>query len=112
ASRQGRQGRPLWRCDRGNREGSVVEGHYGSAWCQAGVTGSVADCQTAFRRPHHPDRERELNGNRWPAFAKLERAMGIEPTTYSLGSCRSTTELRPRAAQNSERSVRGARLAG
>ena len=26
----------------------------------------------------------------------LERAMGIEPTTYSLGSCRSTTELRPR----------------
>ncbi len=21
--------------------------------------------------------------------------MGIEPTTYSLGSCRSTTELRP-----------------
>ena len=24
--------------------------------------------------------------------------MGIEPTTYSLGSCRSTTELRPRAA--------------
>ena len=28
----------------------------------------------------------------------LERAMGIEPTTYSLGSCRSTTELRPRAA--------------
>jgi hypothetical protein len=22
--------------------------------------------------------------------------MGIEPTTYSLGSCRSTTELRPR----------------
>src|SRR5262249_26552155 len=27
---------------------------------------------------------------------RLERAMGIEPTTYSLGSCRSTTELRPR----------------
>ena len=27
----------------------------------------------------------------------LERAMGIEPTTYSLGSCRSTTELRPHA---------------
>jgi hypothetical protein len=23
--------------------------------------------------------------------------MGIEPTTYSLGSCRSTTELRPRS---------------
>jgi hypothetical protein len=29
-------------------------------------------------------------------FRELERAMGIEPTTYSLGSCRSTTELRPR----------------
>src|SRR5579864_6921833 len=27
----------------------------------------------------------------------LERAMGIEPTTYSLGSCRSTTELRPQS---------------
>ena len=26
---------------------------------------------------------------------KLERAKGIEPSTYSLGSCRSTTELRP-----------------
>jgi hypothetical protein len=26
----------------------------------------------------------------------VERAIGIEPTTYSLGSCRSTTELRPR----------------
>src|SRR5262249_39694591 len=25
----------------------------------------------------------------------VERAMGIDPTTYSLGSCRSTTELRP-----------------
>jgi hypothetical protein len=24
--------------------------------------------------------------------------MGIEPTTYSLGSCRSTTELRPQCA--------------
>jgi hypothetical protein len=29
----------------------------------------------------------------------LERAMGIEPTTHSLGSCRSTTELRPRNRQ-------------
>jgi hypothetical protein len=28
---------------------------------------------------------------------KLERAKGIEPSTYSLGSCRSTTELRPRS---------------
>jgi hypothetical protein len=27
----------------------------------------------------------------------LERAMRIELTTYSLGSCRSATELRPRA---------------
>src|SRR5262245_10424538 len=27
----------------------------------------------------------------------LERAKGIEPSTYSLGSCRSTTELRPHA---------------
>jgi hypothetical protein len=26
--------------------------------------------------------------------------MGIEPTTYSLGSCRSTTELRPQAPFN------------
>jgi hypothetical protein len=30
------------------------------------------------------------------SFKALERAMGIEPTTYSLGSCRSATELRPR----------------
>jgi 2-iminobutanoate/2-iminopropanoate deaminase len=28
--------------------------------------------------------------------------MGIEPTTYSLGSCRSTTELRPRPIKHSE----------
>jgi hypothetical protein len=28
---------------------------------------------------------------------ELERAMRIELTTYSLGSCRSTTELRPRS---------------
>src|SRR5262245_28759120 len=27
----------------------------------------------------------------------MERAKGIEPSTYSLGSCRSTTELRPRS---------------
>jgi hypothetical protein len=32
----------------------------------------------------------------------LERAMGIEPTTYSLGSCRSTTELRPRRQEDNE----------
>src|SRR5688500_16683829 len=29
---------------------------------------------------------------------KVERAMGIEPTTSSLGSLRSTTELRPRGS--------------
>src|SRR5262249_738453 len=40
----------------------------------------------------------------------LERAMGIEPTTYSLGSCRSTTELRPQRLQNSE--ARACRKAG
>ena len=28
-------------------------------------------------------------------MTKMERVMGIEPTTYSLGSCRSTTELHP-----------------
>jgi hypothetical protein len=38
----------------------------------------------------------------WRGGEKLERAMGIEPTTYSLGSCRSTTELRPRGAQHSQ----------
>jgi hypothetical protein len=34
-------------------------------------------------------------GDLWAAKF-LERAMGIEPTTSSLGSLRSTTELRPR----------------
>ena len=29
------------------------------------------------------------------ASGKMERAMRIELTTYSLGSCRSATELRP-----------------
>jgi hypothetical protein len=32
--------------------------------------------------------------------------MGIEPTTYSLGSCRSTTELRPRSHQHSPAAAR------
>ncbi len=32
--------------------------------------------------------------------------MGIEPTTYSLGSCRSTTELRPRGHQHSHAAIR------
>src|SRR5437660_3647225 len=31
---------------------------------------------------------------------KLERAKGIEPSTYSLGSCRSTTELCPRSSKD------------
>src|SRR5258707_13023154 len=30
----------------------------------------------------------------------MERAKGIEPSTYSLGSCRSTTELRPRSSKD------------
>jgi hypothetical protein len=34
------------------------------------------------------------------AYLILERAIGIEPTTYSLGSCRSTTELRPHYLNN------------
>ena len=49
--------------------------------------------------------QRENAAGRQPdenASAQLERAMGIEPTTYSLGSCRSTTELRPRSAQHSQ----------
>lgn len=33
--------------------------------------------------------------------------MGIEPTTYSLGSCRSTTELRPRRSPFVTRAARG-----
>jgi hypothetical protein len=36
--------------------------------------------------------------DQWPTgngLHNLERAKGIEPSTYSLGSCRSTTELRP-----------------
>ena len=40
------------------------------------------------------------------ARENLERAMGIEPTTYSLGSCRSTTELRPRRRVCSVASLR------
>src|SRR5437763_233654 len=40
---------------------------------------------------------------------ELERAKGIEPSTYSLGSCRSTTELRPRFDQHSEGQPRAAR---
>jgi ABC transporter substrate binding protein len=36
---------------------------------------------------------------------KLERAKGIEPSTYSLGSCRSTTELRPRSGRTRNRRI-------
>ena len=36
----------------------------------------------------------ELKAEREPR-KKLERAMGIEPTTFCLGSRHSTTELRP-----------------
>jgi hypothetical protein len=36
---------------------------------------------------------------------ELERAKGIEPSTYSLGSCRSTTELRPRLTKDNEAPV-------
>ena len=44
-----------------------------------------------------------------PSLKKLERAKGIEPSTYSLGSCRSTTELRPRWTQHSEGALPAAR---
>ena len=46
-----------------------------------------------------------LAGNQWPArnhaasrlLKKLERAMGFEPTTFSLARRRTTTVLRPRS---------------
>jgi hypothetical protein len=48
--------------------------------------------------------QRRRNGRRpfrlaTSALEGLERAIGIEPTTYSLGSCRSTTELRPQLSE-------------
>ncbi len=42
----------------------------------------------------------------------LERAKGIEPSTYSLGSCRSTTELRPRRRQHSTGAAARRKAAG
>jgi hypothetical protein len=47
-------------------------------------------------------------------FSRLERAKGIEPSTYSLGSCRSTTELRPRSISiaKASRDQQEARRAG
>src|SRR6266478_10121913 len=46
-----------------------------------------------------PEREHKLQNSLQNRSRKigsaLERAKGIEPSTYSLGSCRSTTELRP-----------------
>lgn len=38
-------------------------------------------------------------------YKKLERAMGVEPTTYGLGSRRSATELRPLRRSDSFRSA-------
>jgi glycosyltransferase XagB len=48
-----------------------------------------------LRRPFHWHKTE--HGLSKFAPKKLERAMGIEPTTSSLGSLRSTTELRPRS---------------
>lgn len=63
--------------------------------------------QRAKPRPKHPLKRTSRGHGTWQKcgpetskLAKLERAMGIEPTTYSLGSCRSTTELRPRPAHH------------
>ncbi len=39
----------------------------------------------------------------------LERAAGIEPATYSLGSCRSTTELRPQLLEKQRQGTSGPR---
>src|SRR5262249_52656851 len=40
----------------------------------------------------------------------MERTAGIEPATYSLGSCRSTTELRPRSVSPKPQDNATARL--
>ena len=50
---------------------------------------SDRDCQPKANEPH-----RKRCSQNEPSLS-LERAMGIEPTTSSLGSLRSTTELRP-----------------
>lgn len=48
-----------------------------------------------MRRPYHWNKTEHGLAQR--KTGKLERAKGIEPSTSSLGSLRSTTELRPRA---------------
>jgi hypothetical protein len=37
-----------------------------------------------------------------PAVEELERAMGFEPTTYSLARSRTTTVLRPHLCRETE----------
>jgi hypothetical protein len=46
-----------------------------------------------------PDQAREIASKSLDLIRDLERAMGIEPTTRSLGSYCSTTELHPRPAR-------------
>jgi glycosyltransferase XagB len=48
-----------------------------------------------FRRPYHWNKTEHGLSNCAQMSEEVERAMGIEPTTSSLGSLRSTTELRP-----------------
>src|SRR5262245_3644787 len=59
------------------------------------------DGATTFRNSMRPESEHKLQNSlqnhRTKISEALERAKGIEPSTYSLGSCRSTTELRPRS---------------
>jgi hypothetical protein len=59
-------------------------------------------CRAATAGPARAQRAaaRQAYGIVWKRSSKLERAMGIEPTTSSLGSLRSTAELRPHRADN------------
>ena len=60
------------------------------------ITAARRRGKTKLRIPQCSVRERRSrNVATTVTTGVLERAMGIEPTTYSLGSCRSTTELRP-----------------
>ena len=52
-----------------------------------------------IRRPHHWNKTEHGLSCFFASEEEMERAMGIEPTTSSLGSLRSTTELRPRSAK-------------
>jgi hypothetical protein len=52
-----------------------------------------------IRRPHHWNKTEHGLSCFFASEEEMERAMGIEPTTSSLGSLRSTTELRPRSAR-------------